>query len=54
MANNITDEAKIVNCGSMKDFHKGDIQNNHAFFIYLRHQILLSLFSISIFAHNQR
>ena len=34
MPNNIRDQAKIVTFGSMKDFHKGEIQNNHAF-IYL-------------------
>ena len=54
MPNNIRDQAKIVTFGSMKYFHKGEIQNNHAFFIYLRHQNLLSLLSISNFAHNQR
>ena len=34
MPSNIRDQAKIVTFGSMKDFHKGEIQNNHAF-IYL-------------------
>ena len=54
MPNNIRDQAKIVTFGSMKYFHKGEIENNHAFFIFLRHQILLFLLLISIFVHNQR
>ena len=52
MPNNLRDQEKIVTFGSLKDLQQGEIQNNHAFSIYLRHQILLSLLSIRSFAHN--